>query len=395
MRHHQPSSRDLIGACSIQTRRSAVRAARLVRPSTGPESKKGGKDKMAQADAARITVGVDTHKDEHVAAAKDGAGRPLGEISVPTALKGYRELLAWSLSMGEVEAFGVEGTGSYGKALARFLRSEGQVVIEVNRPDRAARRSNGKSDPIDARAAARAVQSGDASATPKAGDDRVEMIRVLRVARTSAVKAHVQAVNALKALVVTAPDELREQLRSLPSDQLVATAGRMRPAEITHLEAASKLSLRSLAQRCQALDGEIAGLDVHLDRLTAAVGPKLRAMFGVGPEVAGALLVTAGGNPARLASEGSFANLCGVSPIEASSGKTKRHRLNRGGDRQANSALYRVVVVRLRYDRRTQEYMARRTTEGKSKAEIIRCLKRYVAREVFAVLAEISTPAAA
>jgi len=341
---------------------------------------------IAQLEPVRVTVGVDTHKDAHVAVAKDHLGHHLGETTIPSTPRGYRELLEWAESHGEVEAWGVEGTGSYGAGLSRFLASADQVVIEVNRPDRKARRLKGKSDPVDAEAAARAVLSGEASAVPKSGDDRVEMIRALRAARSSAIKARTQAINALKALVVIAPSELREQLRSLSTAKLVHTCSRLRPGAITGPSEATKLALRSLAGRHQALASEIKLLEPELLRLTNETAPALVGLFGVGPDVAGTLLVTAGDNPQRLRSEAAFAHLCGVSPIHASSGKTVRHRLNRGGDRRANAALYRVVIVRMRYDTKTKDYAERRTTEGKSKAEIIRCLKRYVAREVFAVL---------
>jgi len=344
---------------------------------------------LAQLEPVRVTMGVDTHKDTHVGVAKDHLGRHLGETTVLTTPRGYRDILAWAESHGEVEAWGIEGTGCYGAGLARFLRSEDQVVIEINRPDRKARRLKGKSDPVDAEAAARAVLSGEATARPKSGDDRVEMIRALRAARSSAIKARSQAVNALKALLVSAPAELREQLRALSATQLVRTCSRLRPGDIMTPLAATKLALRSLASRYESLDVEIKILDPELVRLTAEVAPGLVELFGVGPEVAGTLLVTAGDNPQRLRSEAAFAHLCGASPIQASSGKTVRHRLNRGGDRQANAALYRIVIVRLRYHTPTKDYAERRTTEGKSKAEIIRCLKRYVAREVFAVLSDI------
>lgn len=214
------------------------------------------------------------------------------------------------------------------------------------------------------------------------------MIRALRAARSSAIKARTQAINALKALVVSAPVELREQLRSLSAIALVRTCSRLRPGDVTGPLTATKLALRSLAGRYEALEAEIKILDPELVRLTNEVAPALVELFGVGPEAAGTLLVSAGDNPERLRSEAAFAHLCGVSPIEASSGKTVRHRLNRGGDRHANAALYRIVIVRLRYDARTMEYAERRTAEGKSKAEIIRCLKGYVAREVFAVLTD-------
>ena len=284
----------------------------------------------------------------------------------------------------------MEGTGSYGAGLARYLHKAGQVVLEVNRPDRAARRRRGKSDPVDAEAAARAVQAGEVTIVPKAADGQVEMLRSLRVARTTAMRARTQAVNALRSLLVTAPAELREQLRGRSVVRLVGVAATLDPGRLTSPAAAAMLALRTLARRYQALDTEITALDSELDRLTATAAPRLLALFGVGPDVASALLIAAGDNPRRLRSEAAFSMLCGSSPIQASSGKTTRHRLNRGGDRQANAALYRIVIVRLRWHQPTKDYMARRTTEGKSKKEIIRCLKRYVAREVFAVLREMN-----
>jgi transposase len=217
------------------------------------------------------------------------------------------------------------------------------------------------------------------------------MIRSLRVARATAMRARTQAINALKALLVTAPAELREQLRGLPATTLVRTAAALEPGPIASPLAAAMLALRTLAGRHKALTAEITTLTTELDRLTRAAAPRLVALFGVGQDSAGALLVAAGDNPGRLHSDACFSMLCGSSPIEASSGKTTRHRLNRGGDRQANAALYRIVLVRLCYDQATKDYMARRTKQGKSKKEIIRCLKRYVAREVFAVLHDMRT----
>jgi transposase len=347
------------------------------------------KTSMAQRAVPRVTVGVDTHLDSHVARAKDQLGRRLAEREIPATPAGYRQLLEWAKSLGEVEAFGVEGTGSYGAGLARYLRQEGQVVLEVIRPNRQARRRNGKSDPADADAAASAALSGDASAVPKAGDAMVEMIRVLRVARSTAIKARTQAVNALKALVVTAPASLRESVRGLGNTQLVATCARLRADQLADPEGATKLAMRHLARRYQALDAEAQALTVEIDRLVARAAPQLLALFGVGPECAAALLITAGDNPHRLRSEAAFSMLCGASPVQASSGKVVRHRLNRGGDRQGNAALHRVVITRLRWHQPTQHYMERRTKEGKSKTEIIRCLKRYVAREVFYILVGI------
>lgn len=345
---------------------------------------------IAQSEPIRVTVGVDTHGDVHVACAIDQLGRHLATTRIATTPRGYRALLAWARGLGQVAAFGVEGTGCYGAGLARFLGAQGQVVVEVNRPDRQARRRRGKSDPVDAEAAARAVLAGQATAIPKTGDSMVEMVRCLRVARATAMKARTQAANALRALLVTAPVELREQLRGLDPSKLAATAARLRPGAIVTPTAATKLALRTVAERQLALTAELTTLDAELDRLTARAAPALRELCGVGAEVAGALLVTAGDDPARLRSDAAFSMLCGASPIEASSGKTARHRLNRGGDRQANTALYRIVVVRLRWHEPTRKYMARRTTQGLSKKEIIRCLKRYVAREVFAALMKTS-----
>jgi transposase len=344
---------------------------------------------MAYPGASRVIVGVDTHRDLHVARAKDTLGRGLGEMTIPASTKGYQALLAWSRALGEVQAFGVEGTGCYGAGLARHLRARGQVVIEVIRPNRQARRRRGKSDPADAEAAASAVLSGEASAIPKAGDATVEMIRALRVARSTAIRARTQAINALHALVVTAPEELREVIRGLSGPKLVRTCASFRPGKLTDPVSATKTALRSLARRHEALTAEVRALDRELSRLTAEVCPQLLALYGTGSDTAGALLLAAGDNPERLRSEAAFAKLCGVSPVEASSGKTTRHRLNRGGDRHANAALYRIVMVRLRHRHPlTISYVARRTADGKSMKEIIRCLKRYVAREVYRALTE-------
>jgi transposase len=340
---------------------------------------------MPQLAPTPVTVGVDTHADVHVAVATDSFGRCLDTISVATTPAGYAELLAWAQCLGEIDAWGIEGTGSFGAGLTRFLRARGQVVVEVNRPDRAARRRRGKSDPLDAEAAARAAQAQQGS-VPKAGDGRVEMIRSLRVARATAIKARTQAINALKGLLVTAPAELREQLRDPPTVRLVRTTAALEPGPVTTPAAAATLGLRTLTRRYQALSAELAVLDTELDRLTTTAAPRLLALFGVGSDSAGALLVAAGDNPDRLRSDAAFAMLCGASPIQASSGKTRRHRLNRGGDRQANAALHRIVVARLRHHQPTKDYLARRIREGKSKKEAIRCLKRYVAREVFAAL---------
>ena len=339
---------------------------------------------------SQVVIGVDTHQDEHVAVAIDQRGVRLAEHQASATSHGYGEIERWSRKLGEVRAFGIEGTGSYGAGLARFLTGRGFTVVEVNRPDRSTRFRKGKSDPTDAEMAARAVLAGVANATPKSGEGETEMIRMLKSAKDSAVKARTQAINQMKALVVTAPSELRETLESLTVTALAARCKRFRPGRLENPTAAAKYTLRSLACRYIQLDKEIRDLRAELERLTRTAAPALVSIFGVGPDTAAALLVSAGSNPQRIHSEAAFASLCGVSPVPASSGKTNRHRLNRGGDRQANAALYRVVLVRLSHDLRTKAYMDRRTKEGMSKTEVIRCLKRYVAREVFSALCRSS-----
>ena len=339
----------------------------------------------------QVTGGVDTHGEVHVAAVIDATGRILATSSFGATLVGYRGLLRWLRRHGHVVGVGVEGTGSYGAGLARYLTSEGVTVTEVNRPDRQRRRRHGKSDTVDAEAAARAALNGDAAGTPRSGGGPVESVRVLRLARRSAIKARTQAANQIRDLIVTAPDQLRSRLRNLDTDQRVASCSRFRAGDITDPGEATKLALRTLARRHLELSAEIDELDTQLATLCAAINPALLAARGVGPEVAATLLVTAGDNPHRMGSEAAFAALCGASPVEASSGKVTRHRLNKGGDRQANNALWRIVLVRMSSDARTQTYVARRTLEGKSKREIIRCLKRHVAREMFRLLTSPAT----
>ena len=335
--------------------------------------------------AAKVVIGVDTHQDRQ--------GVCLAVRHAPATTHGYRDLEQWSRSLGEIRAFGVEGTGSYGAGFSRFLTARGHAVFEVNRPDRSTRYRKGKSDPTDAEMAARAVLAGVADATPKSGEGEVEKVRMLKNAKDSAVKARTQALNQIKALVVTAPAPLRETLNGHTTAALVALCKSFRPGRLESPTAAAKYALRSPATRHRQLGKEIQALEAELKRLTSAIAPDLMDGFGIGPGTAATLLVAAGSNPQRLSSDAAFAALRGVNPIPASSGKTNRHRLNRGGHRQANAALHRIVVVRLRHDERTQAYMRRRTTEGMSKAEVIRCLKRYVAREVFSALRN-STPIA-
>jgi transposase len=336
----------------------------------------------------QLTVGVDTHADVHVAAALDHLGRLMATQSVSTTPAGYRTLVAWAGRLGTVERFGIEGTGSYGAGLTRWLRGRGFEVLEVERPKRQNRRRHGKSDAIDAEAAARAVQAGTATAQPKSGDGPIEMLRTLQAARRSAIKARTQAANQLHALVVTAPDSLRTRLRRLSRPRLVATAVAFRPRlPLTSTIAATQLALKSLAVRHQQMTAEVEALEAQLELLVAKAAPDLVAVKGIGTDIATTLLATAGDNPDRLRCEGAFAHLCGVAPIPASSGKTNRHRLNRGGDRDANRALYLLAVGRMGWDPATRAYVERRTTEGLSKKEILRCLKRYIARELYPLLA--------
>lgn len=345
--------------------------------------------------AREVWVGVDTHKDVNVAAAVDEAGRTIGDgapasIGVPTTPAGNAELLAWARSLGEtVVAFAVEGTGSYGAGLTRFLQAKGQYVVEATRPkrdDAAVRRSRGKSDAIDALLAAQRLHRLELQISPKSRVGDVECLRMLRVARKTAVKARTQALNSMKALIVTAPDDLREQLRGLTKDTLPDRCASLRPKG-TEPAAAAKMALRSLARRIHALEAEIEALDAEMATVVQRTAPQLRAHMGVGTDVAAALLVAAGDNPDRMKNESSFAAMAGVSPLPDGSGKTDgRHRLNTGGNRDANNALWRIVLTRMNHDPRTKAYVARRTLEGKDKKFIMRALKRYVAREIYAVL---------
>lgn len=340
--------------------------------------------KSIAADARKIIVGVDTHKYVHVAVAIDTFGIRLEHRSFAADSGGYKDLIDWAERLGRVDAFGIEGTGSYGAGLTSAVRRQGHQVVEVNRGDRRVRRSNGKSDTVDAEAAARSVLAGTATAVPKTADGAVEMMRQIKVARDTAVKARTSAMITLKQIVVNAPPELRERLTALGDKALINCCAAMRPGRITDPTASAKHTLRSLARRWLDLAAEIASHDKVLDELTTSTAPTLRAGFGIGPDTAAEMLIIFGDNPERIRSEQAFAKLCGACPVPASSGMTTgRHRLCRGGHRQANSALYRSVIVRMRFHQPSIDYVARRTTEGQTKKEIIRCLKRYLAREIY------------
>jgi len=338
--------------------------------------------------AIAIIGGVDTHAATHQVAAIDDHGRLLGTAEFPATNHGYAELMCWLRRYGTLRSVGVEGTGAYGAGLARHLHANDIEVLEVPRPDRRLRRQHGKSDPIDAEAAARAVLAGTATAAPKFGTGPIEAVRALRVARSGAVKACTAAKNSLIALVVTAPEPLRSELSGLTTRQLVTTCSRLRPDpdRLDDPIQAVKAALRSIARRANELAAEADQLERQLAVLTQQVAPATTAIFALGPDTAAALLVSIGDNPDRLRSEAAFARLCGVAPIPASSGKTNRHRLHRGGDRSANRALHIAVIVRMRYCPKTHAYVTRRTADGLSKPEIIRCIKRYLAREVFTAL---------
>lgn len=332
-----------------------------------------------------VVLGVDTHLDAHVGALLSKTGKLLGTLVVPVSTEGYQHLLAWAMSYGELRRAGVEGTGTYGAELTRVLRKHGVEVLEINRPDRAARRSQGKSDPTDAESAARAVLSGKATAIPKTQSGAAESMRAVLVARRSAVKARTQAINQVKALLISGPQTLRERLwRSKPA-QCIACCLRLRE-RTTHPLQALTMTLRLLAKRWLVLDREVIALDAMLERLTRQHAKRLRGRFGLGPQTAATLLAVAGDNPERLRNEAALAALCGVNPLPASSGKTIRHRLNRGGDRSANNALWTIALVRMRSDLRTQAYVERRTREGRTTKEIHRCLKRYIVRELYPLI---------
>jgi len=330
-----------------------------------------------------ITGGVDTHADAHVAAALDPIGGLLGVREFPATPAGYAGLLAWLGGFGTVSLVGVEGTGSYGAGLARHIAAAGVRVVEVDRSDRQDRRRAGKSDPLDAVSAARAAQSGRAAGAPKGRDGQVEAIRALMVAKRSARSERTQTINQARALIVTGPDDLRARFtRHAPAD-LVAELATLRPRPGSMVRYHTLLSLRELGRRAQFLDAQLARLDELIVPLVTVRAPGLLALYGVGPDTAAILLVAAGDHPERLRSEAAWAHLCGTAPLSASSGKVTRYRLNPGGDRQANHALYRIVITRLSWHPPTRAYASRRTKEGLSKKEIIRCLKRYVAREVY------------
>jgi transposase len=337
------------------------------------------------AASARVVIGADTHRDTNHLAVITDAGKPLADAEFPTSPAGYDDALRWAQGFGVVAIAAVEGTSSYGAGLTRVLQAAGIEVAEVSRPDRAARRRQGKSDPLDAYTAARAAVAGHGLAVPK--ESHTTALRALLTARRSAVKAHTAATNQIHALLVTGPAEVRERYRRQSITALVTALARCRPASHSDPTTVAVLTAaKALAQRMEFLERQKRNLTAQLDVLVQQTNPALRAAYGVGPDTAAQLLVTAGANPERLRSEASLAALCGVAPVPASSGKITRHRLSRGGDRAANNALYRIALVRMSAHPQTRDYVQRQAANGRTKKEILRLLKRAISREIFRLL---------
>jgi transposase len=362
-------------------------AVKSLKPHRQPEQ---GCMKEEQATAGRRNVigGVDTHKDLHVAAVVDEHDRLLGSECFPTTRHGYKQMLLWMRSFGELVRVGVECTGTYGAGLLRYLQQAHVTVLEVTTPDKSDRRKRGKDDTLDAQNAAHAAFAGVRTVTPKTRDGMIESLRVLKVCRKTAISARRVALQLIHNTIICAPDELREPLRTMTRMQLIRTLAAWRPdlSDYRNLTSAYRITLKSLGRRYLELHDEIADLDVMIAALVDELAPDLVSRNSIGYESASQLLLTAGDNSDRLRSEASFAALCGVSPVPASSGKVTRHRLNRGGDRAANSALHIIAIGRLRTDARTKAYVDKRVSEGHSKLEAIRCLKRYIAREVYYII---------
>lgn len=334
--------------------------------------------------SGHVVIGVDTHKHVHVAAVMDTIGGILATLTITTEAGGFKQLLEWASDFGKVLAFGIEGTGSYGATLTSFLRRHGHKVIEAGRPDRRSRRANGKSDTLDAENAARSVLAGFATAAPKTADGAVEMIRQLKIAHDSAVADRTASMVTMKAMLVHGSDELRRETSRKTQIMLARHLAALRPRVLESPDDALRHSLRSLARRWQQLDTEAKELSAMIEQLVTRTAPQLLEQFGIGVDTAAEILIVVGDNPERIRSEAAFAKLAGISPVPTGSGMTSgRHRINHGGHRQLNAAIYRTVIVRMRFHEPTIAYVARRTAEGKSKREIIRCLKRYVIREVY------------
>jgi transposase len=332
----------------------------------------------------KVIAGIDTHADTHHVAVITETGVHIADKEFLAVSSGYQKIIKFITGFGQVVAVGVEGTGSYGAELSRVLVKEGVQVLEVMRPNRQGRRLKGKSDPLDAYQAAESALAGRGTATPKARDGAVEALRVLRAEKSTAMRARVAVMNQVQSILISAPEPLRAKYRGLHCAAMMTALEKTRPAgDLSEPSNATATALKRLALRYRALNQELALIEGELDAIVNIHAPMLRDLHAVGTDVASQLLVTVGDNPERIGTEAQFAALVGVAPIPASSGKTTRHRLSRGGDRQANKAIHHVALVRMTNDKRTKNYVARRRAEGKTTKEIMRCLKRYIAREIY------------
>lgn len=335
-----------------------------------------------------LVAGVDTHSQTHTMAILTITGKVVSTVTYPADHDGYQALISGLRAAGNVTVIGVEGTGSYGAGLTRALTGAGYAVKEVLRPSRQTRRLRGKSDPIDAVEAARAVIAGNGVSEPKDTETVTESLRLLLATRTQLIRMMTVFTNTIKQMLITAPEPVRARYRDLPTPVLMKQLAATRPSPHTldDTSTAAVYALRTLARSRRDAEQEATDLEQHMHTLIRAWYPQMLTIYGAGTISAAKLIVTAGGNPTRIRGEAAFAALCGVSPIPASSGKTTRYRLNRGGDRRGNSALHRIALVRMQHDPTTREYTARRKAEGKSTREILRCLKRAIAREVYRTL---------
>ena len=333
------------------------------------------------------TLGADTHRDINVAAVLDGIGRVIDTAEFPTTASGDRALVDWAESFGPVGRAGIEGTGSFGAGLARRVIERGIDCVEVNRTNRQHRRRHGKSDVADAIGAARAVLSGEAQGQPRGNNGLAEALRVNRVALRSAKRARTQAINQLHSLRVGAPDGLKAKLVGLSGIRLAATVSGFRPGMDLDVMTATKQAMKSIGRRVCYLDEEIADLEASRQQILDYAAPvELTNELGVGPSVAADLLIVVGDNHGRIHSEAAFASLCGVAPVDLSSGLNTKHRLNLAGDRQANCALYRIVLTRMAYEQRTKDFITKTVARGKTKRDAIRILKRHLARHIWRLL---------
>lgn len=337
--------------------------------------------------ADALVAGVDTHADTHTLAILTGTGTVIMTETFTANRSGYHKLIAALDAAGQVAIIGVEGTNSYGAGLTRSLLEADYTVHEVLRPTRQVRRMDGKSDPIDAVEAAHTVLSGRGVSIVKDSASPAESLRFLLAARNQMIHTTTALASSMASLLVTAPETVRAKYRDLNTTTLVRRLAASRPDHnCDSVHAVVTQSLREMAKAHQDAKSRAERLQERMRALLEAYYPAVLGVYGAGPVVAAQLVVTAGGNPGRIRSEAAFAHLCGAAPIPASSGKTNRHRLNRGGDRRGNTALHRIALIRMQRDPRTKEYVARRRSEGKNTREIMRCLKRAIAREIYRVL---------